>query len=74
MPKLPVISGDELVRALEKLGYSIERIRGSHMSLRCEGRPPLTVPRHRELDRGTLRGILRDADISVEELLELLKR
>ncbi len=74
MAKLPVLSGDELVRALEKLGYSIERIRGSHLSLRCEGRPPLTVPRHRELDRGTLRTILREGDISIQEFLELLKK
>jgi len=74
MAKLPVLSGDELVRALEKLGYSIERIRGSHLSLCCEGRPPLTVPRHRELDRGTLRTILREGDISIQEFLELLKK
>ncbi len=74
MAKLPVLSGDELVRALEKLGYSIERIRGSHLSLRCEGRPPLTVPRPRELDRGTLRTILREGDISIQEFLELLKK
>ncbi len=73
MPKLPVISGDELVRALAKLGYYVDRTKGSHMSLRCNGRPPLTVPRHRELDRGTLRGILRDAGITPEELGELLK-
>lgn len=44
------------------------------MSLRCEGRPPLTVPRHRELDRGTLRTILREGDISIQEFLELLKK
>lgn len=74
MPNLPVVSADELVRALAKLGYSIERIRGSHMSLRSQGRPLLTVPRHRELDRGTLRTILRDGDISVQEILELLKK
>jgi len=73
MPKLPVVSGDDLVKALEKLGYEIDRIRGSHMMLRAAGRPPLVVPRHRKLDRGTLRGILRDAGISVEELIELLK-
>lgn len=73
MPKLPVISGDELARALAKLGYYVERTKGSHMSLRCPGRPLLTVPRHRELDRGTLRGILRDAGISPDELADLLK-
>lgn len=73
MPKLPVISGDELVRAPGKLGYYVQRTRGSHMSLRCPSRPPLTVPRHHELDRGTLRGILHDAGISADELGELLR-
>ena len=73
MPKLPVVSGDELVKVLKKLGYEIDRTHGSHIMLRAASRPPLTVPRHRELDRGTLRGILRDAGLSVDELLELLK-
>ena len=62
MPKLPVVSGDEFVKAMAKLGYTIDRTRGSHMILRCPSRPPLSVPRHRELDRGTLRGLIRDAD------------
>lgn len=53
MPKLPVISGDEFVRAMEKLGYYEDRMRGSHMILRCPGRPQVSVPRHRALDRGT---------------------
>lgn len=73
MPKLPVLSGDEFVRAMQKLGYSIDRIRGSHMVLHCPGRPPLSVPRHRELDRGTLRGLIRDAGLSVEEFLGLIE-
>ncbi len=59
---------------MEKLGYSIDRIRGSHMILICPGRPRLTVPRHRELDRGTLRGLIRDVGLSVEEFVELLKQ
>lgn len=73
MPKLPVVSGDKFVRAMEKLGYYIDRTRGSHMILRCPGRPQLSVPRHRELDRGTLRGLIRDAGLSVEEFIELLE-
>ncbi|MBI4789449.1 MAG: type II toxin-antitoxin system HicA family toxin [Chloroflexi bacterium] len=72
MPKLPVISGDEFVHAMEQLGYSIDRIRGSHMILRAAGRPQLSVPRHRTLDRGTLRGLIRDAGLTVEDFLELL--
>lgn len=73
MPKLPVLSGDEFIKAMSRLGYSIDRTRGSHMILRGPGRPPLSVPRHREWDRGTLRGLIRDAGLSVEEFVELLK-
>ncbi len=72
MPGLPVVSVDDLVTALRASGYEIERMRGSHMMLRCRGRKPLTVPRHREFDRRTLRGLIRDAGLTVEEFVELL--
>ena len=61
MPKLPVVSGREAVRALERIGYRLDRQRGSHMILR-HGDPPhrrLTVPDHRELAKGTLRASVR---------------
>ncbi len=73
MPKMPVVSGDEFVKAMGKLGYTIDRMRASHMILRCPGRPQLSVPRHRELDRGTLRGLIREAGLSVDEFIDLLK-
>lgn len=67
--RLPVISGAELVAALGKLGWVVVRQRGSHVRLRHPERPvPLVVPLHRELKRGTLAGILRDADIRAEDL------
>lgn len=72
MPGLPVVSGDDFVDAMRGLGYEIERMRGSHIMLRCPGRKPLTVPRHRDLDRGLLRGLIRDAGLTVDELVELL--
>ncbi len=56
------------------MGYEVERMKGSHMMLRCRGHKPLTVPRHRELDRKTLRGLIRDAGLTVEEFTELLIR
>ena len=74
MPRLPVISGDDFVRAMRGLGYEVERMRGSHMMLRCPGRRPLTVPRHREFDRSTLRGLIRDAGLTVEEFVVLLRQ
>jgi predicted RNA binding protein YcfA (HicA-like mRNA interferase family) len=71
---MPVISADEFVWAKERLGYTLDRMRGSHMILICPSRPRSSVPRHRELDRGTVRGLLRDAGVSVEELTALLKK
>lgn len=74
MSSLPAISGDEAVRAFERLGYERVRQRGSHVRLVAgePGRAPLTVPRKRELKRGTLRSLIRDAGITVEEFTELL--
>jgi predicted RNA binding protein YcfA (HicA-like mRNA interferase family) len=72
MAKLPVISGDECIKALERLGYYVARTKGDHVRLRCPGRNPVTVPKHKELDPGTLRSIIRVAELSVREFLELL--
>lgn len=73
MSKLPRISGRECVKALEKVGFYLKRQEGSHMILRKDH--PFTqvvVPDHKELDRGTLRAIIRDAGLSLDELLKLL--
>ena len=73
MSKLPVISGRELVHALEKIGFHLDRQKGSHMILyRADPPTTVTVPNHRELDRGTLRAILRQAGLTAEELQRLL--
>ena len=70
MPKLPVISGDALVRALARFGYAVDHQTGSHIILRND-QPPyrrLTVPRHKEIAKGTLRSILRQAGLTPAEL------
>jgi predicted RNA binding protein YcfA (HicA-like mRNA interferase family) len=75
-PQLPVVSGRQVVRALERAGYRIVRQRGSHIRLRDESNPnhfPVTVPDHKNLKSGLLRQILRDANLTVDEFLELLK-
>ena len=72
MPELPVVSGDQCISALERIGYREARIKGSHIRMRCPGCKSVTVPRHRELDRGTLKAILRTVGLSVEEFLKLL--
>lgn len=73
MAELPIVSGDQCISTLERIGYRIARIKGSHVRMRCTGRRPVTVPKHPELDRHTLRSILRTADISVEEFIKLLR-
>ena len=71
--RLPVVSGAELVSALEELGWAAIRQRGSHVRLKHPSRAvPLVVPLHRELKRGTLAGILRDAGVDREQLRDLL--
>jgi predicted RNA binding protein YcfA (HicA-like mRNA interferase family) len=73
MTKLPVVSGRDCVRALERAGFSIKRQESSHIILRRDSPfAQVVVPDHRELDRGTLRAILRQAGITVEQLVALL--
>ena len=68
----PLISGKDCVAALARIGYVQTRQRGSHVRLECQGRAPLTVPMHAELDRGTLRAIIKAAALTVEEFTALL--
>ncbi len=72
--KLPIVSGIELVKALSKIGYEIDHQTGSHMILRHRQYPHrrLTVPNHKEIAKGTLRAIIRQAGLTVEELVKLL--
>lgn len=74
MSKLPQISGQQLVAALRKFGYEVDRQRGSHIVLRNVSPPyrRLVVPDHKEIAKGTLRAILRQAGLTVEELLKAL--
>ncbi len=70
MPKLPRISGVEVIKILTKFfGFRTLRQRGSHVTL-TNDLVFLTVPLHTELDRGTLLSILRDANISRNDFLE----
>lgn len=71
MPKLPVVSGAEVVRALERLGFIIVRQRGSHIVMR-RGSSGCVIPSHRELKIGTLAGLLKQAGVSTEEFAEAL--
>ena len=77
MSNLPVTSGREAVAALQRIGYIVTRQRGSHIRLRHlhdAQRRPVTVPDHATLKSGTLRAIIRDARLTVDEFVELLGR
>jgi len=72
---LPRISGREVAAAFRRLGYEFDRQRGSHIILR-HPQPPyrrLTVPDHREVAKGTLRALIREAGITVEEFAALVR-
>lgn len=70
--KLPILSGRQVVKTLGKVGYTVNDQKGSHIHLRHPIKKPLTVPNHTEIARGTLRIIIKDADLTVEAFLELL--
>ena len=76
MSVLPRISGREAVSAFRQLGYEIDRQKGSHIILRHRDAPfrRLTVPDHREVAKGTLRALIREAGITVEEFTALVRR
>lgn len=71
MPNLPVISGGETVRALQRLGFAVVRQRGSHIVLR-KGSQGCVVPNHREIKIGTLAGLLNQSGVSIDEFINAL--
>jgi predicted RNA binding protein YcfA (HicA-like mRNA interferase family) len=73
MSKLPDVSGDECVKVLKKVGFSFIRQKGSHIIMRRE-EPyrKVVVLAYKEIPRGTLRSIIRQAGLSVDEFIELL--
>jgi len=75
LSKLPVVSGREIVKVLERIGFAIVGRKGSHVRMkRQRGKEVLIVivPMHRELAKGTLRSVLRQANLSREDLNRLL--
>ena len=71
--KLPVVSGRQAVRAFERLGWTIARQSGSHIVLTKAGQiATLSVPDHAEVAKGTLRGLIRSAGITVDQFVAAL--
>ena len=75
MSKLPVVSGAECVKALGRVGFVVFRQRGRHITMvRPDPPAQTTIPNHKELDRGTLRAIIRQAGLTVEEFVVLIRQ
>ena len=76
MSKLPVISGKKLCKVLEQIGYSVDHQTGGHIILRNENPPHrrLTIPNHKVIAKGTLRAIIRQAGLTLEEFQKLLEK
>jgi len=73
MPKLPVLSGRTVIKALSKIGFSIHHRKGSHIVMKRDTPPTrVVVPDHKELKVGMLRAIIRQTGLTVEEFLNLL--
>jgi predicted RNA binding protein YcfA (HicA-like mRNA interferase family) len=74
MPKLPVLSGIEIVKALKKIGYEPDHQTGSHIILRQNIEPHrrVTVPNHPEVSKKTLRAIIRETGLTRESFDELV--
>ena len=72
MTRVPLRSGKEIIRALERMGFSVVRQRGSHLRLLHHDGRVVSVPNHPVIGRGLLRKILRDAAVSPEDFLENL--
>jgi predicted RNA binding protein YcfA (HicA-like mRNA interferase family) len=70
MPKIPSLSGREVVKVFESLGWTFARQSGSHIVLVKAGeRASLCVPDHKEVRMGTLRGLIRTANLTIDEFL-----
>lgn len=74
MSILPQVSGREVVAALAKIGYEKDRQKGSHIVLRQIVYPHrrLVIPDHKEIAKGTLRAIMKQAGLTAEEFKRLL--
>jgi predicted RNA binding protein YcfA (HicA-like mRNA interferase family) len=74
VPKLPIVSGLKVAKALAKIGYEIDHQTGSHLILRQKEYPHrrITVPLHKEIAKGTLKAIIRQVGLTVKEFVKLL--
>lgn len=71
MASLPVISGKEVVRAFERFGWRVARQSSSHIIMTKDGEiATLSIPDHKEVARGTLRSLIRAANLTIDEFVK----
>ena len=73
MPPVPLLKPSQVVKAFENLGWEVVRQKGSHIIMTREGHiATLSVPKHKEIARGTLRGLISRAGLTVDEFIDVL--
>ena len=75
MPRLPLLSSADIIKALAKIGYKYDHQTGSHIILRAT-QPPFrraVVPIRKEMPRGTMKAIIREAGLTPEQFMELIE-
>ncbi|AUT03346.1 hypothetical protein CLI64_24635 [Nostoc sp. CENA543] len=74
MPKMPILTGTEVIKTLEKIGFQVVRQKGSHVQMENEDGRLVTIPVHpgKTIGKGLLRKILRDVELTREEFIALL--
>ncbi|HEY3137016.1 MAG TPA: type II toxin-antitoxin system HicA family toxin [Blastocatellia bacterium] len=73
MPSLPVLNGQDVVRVFESFGWTVARQKSSHIIMTKEGgNVTLSIPNHKEVARGTLRSLIRSANLTVNEFIKAI--
>ncbi len=73
MPPIPLLKPSQVVKAFENLGWEVVRQKGSHIIMTREGHmATLSIPKHKEVARGTLRGLINRAGLTVDEFIDVL--
>jgi predicted RNA binding protein YcfA (HicA-like mRNA interferase family) len=71
MPSLPVLSGSEVIKVFERFGWRVVRQSSSHIIMTKEGEiATLSIPDHKEVARGTLRSLIRAANLTIDEFVK----
>ena len=71
MAQIPALSGNEVLKVFERFGWEFSRQSGSHMVMTKDGEiASLSIPKHREVAKGTLRGLIRSANLTVDEFVK----